>query len=195
MAAKKSNSNAKSKRKSKRGGSRANAGRKPSEAKALQTEIVATGVETPDAIARAEPLLKRRLIRCLKNLFKLADGGFVREKITREPSGTVTAKVVLRNPDGTPVLDVNGRPVVAEQLLFPDLPPDQLVIVSHTAETAAPDRAANQYLIDRILGKPHTAEPSKAGDTTNALPSILEAALARAYGDEAEPEPRPAIEV
>lgn len=39
-------------------------------------------------------------------------------------------------------------------LAFPELPPEQLVCVKQKKRVAAPDRKANEYLVDRILGRP-----------------------------------------
>ena len=221
MATKRPKSNAKSNAKSKRGGTRRNAGRKPSEAKALRSVIERSPVESADAIERAETVLRERLGRCFQNLFTLADGGYRRDKITREPAGLVMTKRVLmrtvmhhreddsgrlvtealRDADGNlvtePMTDDKGRPIVVEEPLFPHLPPDELVVVSHASEVAEPDRAANEYLINCLRGKPHTAEAPLKGEALSALPSILEKALERAYGTPPESEPAtvPAIEV
>lgn len=39
-------------------------------------------------------------------------------------------------------------------LAFPQLPPEQLVCIRRTRSIAAPDRKANEYLVNRILGTP-----------------------------------------
>lgn len=47
---------------------------------------------------------------------------------------------------------------------------------------AEPDRAANQYLIDRIAGKP-TERREVTGPEGAAIPISIEAAIAKIYGE------------
>lgn len=222
MASKRAKSSGKSSAKSgpkAHGGPRRNAGRKPGPVAALRALVAEPG----DAVERALPAIKARLIKCIDNLAVLADGGYDRDRITMEPAGLQVIKRplmrpivrksydesgrevedVVRDEKGDPLLvpqtDDKGRPIYLEEPMYPHLPPEKLVVVSHSREVAEPDRAANQYLVDRILGKVHTADPPKGAEVQSALPSILERALERAYGgedDDAEPSPAPpAIEV
>src|ERR1051325_9731088 len=88
-------------------------------------------------IARAEKQIVDRLPERVDRLEFLADGGY--EQVTEhwEPAGS------LWIDDGD-----------AKQPMFPDKKPDELVLIKRTRTFAAPDRAANIYLLDRIMGKP-----------------------------------------
>jgi hypothetical protein len=91
-------------------------------------------------IAAAEDRIADRLPQLIDNLEKLADGGFLEVHEEWQPAGLVTTG--------------SGE---YEQRVFPELPADELVRVKRTVSRAAPDRAANIYLVDRILGKPTAA--------------------------------------
>lgn len=67
----------------------------------------------------------------------LADGGFEEITETWEPAGLIFV----------------GSGEWAT-LAFPHLPPDHLVCIKRTRSVAAPDRRANEYLINRIAGTP-----------------------------------------
>lgn len=82
----------------------------------------------PGAAALADQTIAEKLPKLLENLFVLADGGF--------------EQVEEKWEEGE--LPADSKPG--------DKPP--LVLVSRKVTWAAPDRAANQYLIDRILGRP-----------------------------------------
>ncbi len=75
----------------------------------------------------------------------LAEGGY--EQITEvwEPAGLITIQKVVETKDGT----IRGT-----ELAYPELPPEQLVCIRRTRSIAAPDRKANEYLINRIAGTP-----------------------------------------
>lgn len=81
----------------------------------------------------------------LDNMQLLANGGY--EQITEswEPAGLIQVTKQVVTNDGT----VNVR-----ELAFPELDPTQLVCVRRTRSIAAPDRRANEYLINRIAGTP-----------------------------------------
>ena len=115
------------------GGARVGAGRKPHKNK-YATQVGAIH----DRIANRAPQL-------LDNLELLADGGY--EQITEvwEPAGLITIQKTVETKDGT----VRGT-----ELAYPELPPEQLVCVRRTRSVAAPDRKANEYLINRIAGTP-----------------------------------------
>lgn len=85
-------------------------------------------------IAAAEQQIVDRLPALITNLQTLADGGYERVEEQWVPARLVT--------------------IGAGELAFPNLPPDQLVCVKRTVTIADRDRASNQYLIDRIMGKP-----------------------------------------
>ena len=88
-------------------------------------------------IAAADDRIDDRLPRLLENLEQLANGGYQQVEEVRKPAGLIFV----------------GSGEWAT-LAFPHLPPETLVCVERTVRVAAPDRAANIYLVDRILGKP-----------------------------------------
>ena len=171
---------AEEKPKSKRGGKRAGAGRKPSAVVAARAEVLAaTG--TREAAEKAQALIVGVVERCVKNLVTLADGGFERAERRFERAGSITVRAPVRRPDGTLEYDPRGRVVIAEQPAFPEKPADEMVLTGLTICVAEPDRGANIDLLNRILGRPATAEP-KAEERDRPLPEVLEEALNRAYG-------------
>lgn len=91
-------------------------------------------------IAAAEDRIADTLAERLDALELLAAGGFEQISETWEPAGLIFVG--------------SGE---FQSLAFPQLPPDQLVCVKRVRSIAAPDRTANIYLIDRILGKPTQA--------------------------------------
>jgi len=95
----------------------------------------------------------------------LAEGGFEQIEEIWEPAGLIYVG--------------SGE---SRSLAFPNLPPEQLVCVRRVRSIAAPDRAANIYLVDRILGKP-TAEIDAKVDVPEdgALAGFL-AAVTKIYG-------------
>lgn len=106
-------------------------------------------------------------------LDELARGGFEQITETWEPAG------MLYRDDYTAGED--GKTIRTRVLAFPDKQPDELVCVRRTRSVAAPDRRANEYLINRILGTPvQQLEGEFAQQTT--LPPALEAMIAKAYG-------------
>lgn len=107
------------------GGSRPGAGRKSKAQK----------FERP--IAAAEKKIADRLPQIVDNLIFLANGGYEQVTETWEPAGLHTVG------EGEAILPA-----------FPDKKPDELVLIKRTSSIAAPDRAANTYLLDRIAGKP-----------------------------------------
>lgn len=140
MAAKK----AKSAAKSKRGGRRVGAGRKPKAVNRLRAEIV----------AEAEKTICENLPCLIENMVVLANGGYQRVEEKWEPS-----------------IEKAG----------------ELVLVERKVSVADRDRAANQYLIDRVLGKPterheHDFSKLKDGD----LLAEIAGALARGEAAGAE---------
>ncbi len=98
-------------------------------------------------IAAAEQQIADRLPTILEAQLLLAHGGWEQVEEEWQPARLVTI--------GSGEL---------EQPAFPELPPDQMVLVKRKHSIAAPDRAAGQYLIDRILGKPTTTVEATDGD-------------------------------
>lgn len=95
----------------------------------------ARAVEHAGAVAAAERRIADRLPGLIENLFRLADGGFEQVEERWGPGPP--------GPDGT-----SGAPV----------------LVSRKVTWAAPDRAANQYLVDRVLGRPTERHQLSGGD-------------------------------
>lgn len=89
------------------------------------------------AVARAEKQIRDRLPSLIDNMLILADGGYERVEEQWAPAGSLYI----------------GSGVDAKRM-YPDKEPDELVLVRRTVSIADRDRAANQYLIDRIMGKP-----------------------------------------
>lgn len=58
-----------------------------------------------------------------------------------------------------------------------------MTLTERKISTAEPDRAANQYLIDRALGKPKQAV-EMAGPDGGAIPFSVEQAIAKVYGED-----------
>lgn len=139
-------------------------------------------------INKAERQIVDRLPDLLDNLLALADGGYERVEERYEPAGTVLIDQELRNPDGQVALDAQGKPVRGKVQAFPHLAPDQLVLVQRTVSRADKDRAANVYLVDRIMGKPtehqeiehHGEVASGSSLTDEELSRIREALTGRA---------------
>lgn len=136
-------------------------------------------------IAAAEERIADRLPEVLDNLFVLADGGYERVKEKWEPAALVVLELPLRKADGDPMVDTDGKPILAKQQVFPDAEPDQLVLVERTTETADRDRQANIYLVDRILGKP-IAQVEGDLKVNHQLPPALEEMISKVYGDDGE---------
>lgn len=121
------------------GGTRPGAGRKP------RSERFAR------PIAAAEKRIADRLPEVLSNQFVLALGGGERTEEEWAPAGTVMVDGFETETDEAG----NVRKVVkVRKPAFPALPPDELVLVKRKVVGLGPDAPANQYLIDRILGKP-----------------------------------------
>lgn len=161
-----------------RGGSRPGSGRKP---KADKHEA---------KVAAAEKKAADHLPRCVDNLIALADGGMVTLERRYAPAGTVKVKLPLRHPTGEPILSERGKPILAEQLAFPDLDPLAMVEVARVENRLAPDRASNQYLWDRVAGRP-TERRELSGPEGGAIPLSVEQAIDKIYGDAKEPAEAP----
>lgn len=131
-----------------RGGKRAGAGRKTKEATKLREDFNAATNQT----------LIGWLPDLLKNLKKLADGGFerVEEKFEADP-----------------------------------VVPGLMVLVERKREVAEPDRAANEYLVNRLLGRPKQAVEHSGPD---GAPMAFESVVAKFYGarSSADDESNPA---
>jgi hypothetical protein len=113
------------------GGARPRAGRKP---KKTKYELTAT---------EAENKIVDHLPAILDNLIYLANGGYERVEEEWQPAGMVT--LTKHDEEKDKFYQVQA---------FPEKDPDELVLVKRKVSVADKDRAANIYLIDRILGKP-----------------------------------------
>lgn len=142
------------------GGKRAGAGRKP------KAEKFAPQID------RAEKRIADRLPELIDNQFALALGGGIRTESRYELARGVLIEAYEQ--------DENGRIVKVKRQLFPDAAEDALVLVEKKEVELGPDRAANEYLIDRILGKPTAiveAEVSgKDGEPIEVTAPAMEAA-------------------
>lgn len=105
-------------------------------------------------IAAAEKQCADRLAHNIENLQSLADGGYQRVTEKWEPAGLLLLDLPVRDSHGDPVKDESGKVQFAKQPVFPDVPPDTMVLVQRTTEIADRDRGANIYLVDRIMDKP-----------------------------------------
>lgn len=90
-------------------------------------------------IAAAEDRIADRLPQLLSNMLKLANGGW--EQVEEE---------------WAPARLVEIGQGESRTLAYPEKDPDELVLIKRTRKRAAPDRAANIDLINRLLGKPTT---------------------------------------
>jgi hypothetical protein len=115
------------------GGARPGAGRKPKMSQ-YATQIAALN----DRIADGLPMRAAALEL-------LAEGGFEEIHEVWEPAGLIEITKQVVSGEGT---------VSMRELAFPHLDPEQLVCVKRTRQIAAPDRKANEYLINRIAGTP-----------------------------------------
>jgi len=97
-------------------------------------------------IAALEDRIADHLPQLFDNMELLAGGGYEQIQETWEPAGLVQITKELITED--------GRSVNVRELAFAHLPPEQLVCIRRTRSIAAPDRKANEYLINRIAGTP-----------------------------------------
>lgn len=113
----------------------------------------------------------------------LADGGYDQVSETWEPAGLVFVEMPLLDQSGEPKMDANGRPIIVRQKAFPELDPTELVCVRRVKSVAAPDRRANEYLVDRVAGRPVAAVEGEVNVNPGAeLRKLFEASVAKIYG-------------
>lgn len=89
------------------------------------------------AIAKAEKQIADRLPELIVNMFVLANGGYERTEEQWAPAGSLWVG--------------SGESL---RRMYPDKDPGEMVLVKRTTSIADRDRQANEYLINRILGKP-----------------------------------------
>lgn len=154
------------------GGKRANSGRKP------RAERFAK------PIASAEKRIADKLPEVVDTLLALATGSSKRVEERFQAAGTILRDDVLRDPlTGEPERDGRGNFVKIRVPMFPDLPPDELVLVDRKEIEIGADRAAAEYLTDRILGKPVALVEQDITSNGETLAPNIEIALAKVYGN------------
>lgn len=123
------------------GGARSGAGRKTKR------------IKFAGPVGKLDKKLAAHQEKAAENLIKLADGGFNRGHEVWKPAGMVqiVETEVVYTEKGAKVLR-HLKPA------FPDLDDDEMVCVERRVEIAEPDRAANEYIIDRIAGRPSQME-------------------------------------
>lgn len=178
MAAKKPKSDGKIKPKSKRGGRRAGAGRKPKQATVVRSEVSALVNGDPNEAVDLEVAFKALAPKCVVNLSILANGGYERVERTYQPAGLVLVEDFARNAKGEILTNAKGDPIKIDRRLYPDKPVDELVLVEQSISYAEPDRQANQYIVDRVLGKPRQAVELTDGETVKDIVAEAEARAA-----------------
>lgn len=127
------------------GGPRPGAGRK------------AKRIKFSGQVGKLDKKLAAHQEKAADNLIFLANGGHDRGYEVWKPAGTVqiTETEVVETEHGPRVLRTL-RPA------FPDIKDQaQLVCVFRKVEIAEPDRAANEYIIDRIAGRPSQMEEAE----------------------------------
>lgn len=141
-------------------------------------------------IAKAEKRCADRLPGTIANLERIADGSAPEVEETWEAAGLAVVQVALTDEDGEVVEDAKGRPKLVKRLAFPGLPPEQLVLVRRKVTTAGPDRQANEYLADRVMGRPRQAL-EHSGEGGGPLKILVEYEDALAHPEAPEAAPRP----
>lgn len=126
-------------------------------------------------IAAAEQAIVDQLPQIVGNLLMLANGGWEEISEHYEPAGLVLVDDYAQNAE--------GQSYKVKRLAFPDLPPDQMVLVKRVRSVAAPDRIANIYLVDRILGKPVQAIEASGPEGGSIPVELFQASLKRIYGE------------
>jgi len=127
-------------------------------------------------IAATEDRIADRLPERVERLEFLANGGYQHIDEEWQPAALIFVEDVTL---------VEGKRVVSKVRAFPDAKPDDMVLVKRTIRVAAPDRLANMYLIDRILGKPTQSVEGEVNVTDpEQLIARFEASVDRIYGDE-----------
>lgn len=105
------------------------------------------------AIEKAELDIGDNLPRILQNLYHLADGGYERVEEEWQPAKLVT--ITKHDQEKDQFYTVPA---------FPDKEPDEMVLVKRKVSIADKDRTANQYLVDRVMGKPKQRQEITGAD-------------------------------
>ena len=119
------------------GGARPGAGRKPKADKFKRQ------------ITRADKTIVGDLDVRVRTLTQIADGNYPIEEEVWKPAALVIV-------DATEIVetDKGAVSVKIKTPAFPNLPPDEMVLVEKRISVAAPDLKANVYLVNRIMGSP-----------------------------------------
>jgi hypothetical protein len=159
-----------------RGGKRPGAGRKT---KAERNAGKTLAIE--EQIAAYAPT-------ALASLKKLAEGVTVVTKQKYAAACTLKQKDVVRDKDGVPLpCPKTGKFIVIEALIFPNAGPDQMILVGEEKITGDLDFKANEYLLNRALGRPPET-PTDSGNGINIDEALEEAeAMAEGYRDPDQP--------
>ncbi|HEU4327370.1 MAG TPA: hypothetical protein VFS21_29805 [Roseiflexaceae bacterium] len=121
-------------------------------------------------------------------LERLAAGNLEQVEEEYQPAGLIYVRRPVLDPAGVPRIDANGRPIMANQLAFPDLPPNQPVLVRRRIGRTAPNPTVLMYLVNRVLGMPTAAIEGEVDlNDPDQLVRRFEAAVEKVYGDEDEP--------
>jgi hypothetical protein len=113
-------------------------------------------------VAETDKEICRHLPQLIKNMLYLANGGYERVEEKWTPPQKTTK-------------EMDGREIELSS---------EAQLIERKVSWAEPDRAANQYLIDRILGKPKQAV-EVGGPDGGQIPLSIEAAIAKVYGEAA----------
>lgn len=119
------------------GGARPGAGRKPKR------------VKFPAEVEALDKRLAAHQEKAARNLIKLADGGYKRVTKVWKPAGLIqiVRTELAEGPQGPKILRYL-------EPAFPNIEdPTTLVCIEQRVEVAEPDRAANEFIIERIAGR------------------------------------------
>jgi hypothetical protein len=116
-------------------------------------------------ISAAEDWVADRLPEILAAQFKLALGGYERVEEEWQPAGLIYVG--------------SGESACRA---YPDLPSDELVLTKRKSSIADADRAAGQYLINRILGTPTQAIDATIDTPEDGALAGFLASVAKIYG-------------
>lgn len=116
-------------------------------------------------IAAGEKRIADRLPELIDNMLMLANGGYERVEEQWAPAGSLYVG--------------SGE---FQRRMYPYKPSDELVLVKRTVSVADRDRAANEYLINRIMGKP-TERQEVSGVDGSPIEARFVSALNTAYSE------------
>ena len=133
-------------------------------------------------ITKFTDLAASGLSQCFDNLATLADGGYERTEIKYEPARLIKRKDLARDKDGNVIRDARGKPTIVEVLEFPDADGDVWIETERKVIKLGPDFRANEYLVDRVMGRPRQAV-EVTGEDGGPISMAFEDAIAKVYGE------------